>query len=104
MTTPTERASHQVRSGRINRRPPSFAVVLIALAIIFALAWMFFVRSGSSVPAPEVGGIQGTYSWESPGETGQDGTFGAVASGNAGGRPPCPRSHLVRRTAAPVRV
>ena len=35
----------------LNRRPPSFAVTLIALAIVFALAWMFFVRSGSSTPA-----------------------------------------------------
>jgi hypothetical protein len=86
MTTPPERASRQVRSGRINRRPPSFVAVLIALAIVFALAWMFFVRSGSSVPTPEVSGIQGTYTWQAAtGATSQKGDFAAVAAGSAGG-------------------
>jgi hypothetical protein len=85
-TPPPERASRQVRSGRINRRPPSFAAVLIALAIIFALAWMFFVRSGSSVPTPEIGAIRGTYSWQpTPGAAAESGGFSAVAAGNAGG-------------------
>ena len=85
-STPRERASSQVSSGRINRRPPSFAVILIALAIVFALAWMFFVRSGPSVPTPEVSAIQGTYTWQpAAGTTGQNGNFSAVAAGNAGG-------------------
>ena len=85
-TTPQERASRQVRSGRINRRPPSFVAVLIALAIIFALAWMFFVRSGSSLPTPEASGIKGTYSWQpAGGAASEKGTFSAVSAGNAGG-------------------
>ena len=91
MTIPTERTSRAVRSGRINRRPPSFAVTLVALAIVFALAWMFFVRSGPSASAPLVKGIQGTYTWEAvvPGASGvprEVGSFSAVASGDAGGR------------------
>jgi hypothetical protein len=86
-TTTPERASRRVRSGRINRRPPSFAAVLIALAIVFALAWMFFVRSGSSVPTPQVSAIQGTYTWVvAAGSLTSTGTFGAVAGGDAGGR------------------
>ncbi len=85
-TTPQERVSRQVRSGRINRRPPSFVAVLIALAVIFALAWMFFVRSGSSVPAPEATGVKGTYSWQpAGGAASEKGTFSAVSGGNAGG-------------------
>jgi len=84
-TTPPDRVSSQVRSARINRRPPGFAAVLIALAIIFALAWMFFVRSGSSVPTPETNGIKGTYSWQAAGAVGQKGDFSAVSAGNASG-------------------
>jgi hypothetical protein len=86
LTTPPERASRQAHAGRLNRRPPSFVAVLIALAIIFALAWMFFVRSGSSVPTPEVSAIQGTYTWQpAAGATGQKGDFSAVSTGDAGG-------------------
>ncbi len=86
MVTPPKRVSREIRSARISRRPPSFAVTLVALAIVFALAWTFFVRSGPSASAPLVKGIQGTYTW-SPGDrsVGQNGSFGAVASGNAGG-------------------
>jgi hypothetical protein len=86
MVMPPKRVSREVRSGRVNRRPPSFAVTLVALAIVFALAWVFFVRSGPSASAPLVKGIEGTYTW-SPGDrsVGQNGSFGAVASGNAGG-------------------
>lgn len=78
--------SRQVRSARVSHRPPSFAVMLVALAIVFALAWMFFLRSDPAAPAPVVNGIQGTFAW-SPGEgsVGQKGSFSAVASGNAGG-------------------
>ena len=86
MTLPSERTSREIRSGRVNRRPPSFVVTLVALAIVFALAWMFFVRSGPAAPVPRVYGVQGTYTWQ-PQEpyAGQTGTFSAVASGNAGG-------------------
>jgi hypothetical protein len=87
MPVPPERTSREIRSGRINRRPPSFAVTLVALAIVFAIAWMFFVRSGSNVPTPQADGISGTFTWQpSPGSAIQKGSFGAVASGNAGGR------------------
>jgi hypothetical protein len=85
-TTPPDRASSRARSGRINRRPPSFVTVLIALAIVFALAWMFFVRSGSIVPTPEASGIKGTYSWQpAAGAVDENGAFSAVSAGNAGG-------------------
>ncbi len=86
MTLPSERTSRAIRSGRMNRRPPSFVVTLVALAIVFGLAWMFFVRSSPSAPAPVVRGVQGTYTWQplQP-SVGQAGTFSAVAGGNAGG-------------------
>ena len=87
MTLPSERTSRAIRSGRMNRRPPSFVVTLVALAIVFALAWALFVRSGPATPTPVVDGIQGTYTWQPPHPfLGQSGTFGAVAGGNAGGR------------------
>ena len=86
MTLPSERTSRAIRSGRMNRRPPSFVVTLVALAIVFGLAWMFFVRSSPSAPAPVVSGVQGTYTWQpSQPSSGQTGSFSAVASGNAGG-------------------
>jgi hypothetical protein len=86
MTLPSERTSREIRSGRINRRPPSFVVTLVALAIIFALAWTFFLRSGPAAPTPRVEGIEGTYTWQPPSPAaGQTGSFSAVASGNAGG-------------------
>ena len=61
MTIPSPRTSREIRSGRMNRRPPSFVVTLVALAIIFALAWTFFLRSASTVPAPVLSGIRGTF-------------------------------------------
>ena len=91
MATPTQRASQQARSARFNRRPPSFAATLIALAVIFAIGWMFFLRSGPSASAPVVKGIQGTYVWttaapHASGAPREQGSFSAVASGDAGGR------------------
>jgi hypothetical protein len=86
MATPPQRASHQARAARVSRRPPSFAVTLVALAIVFALAWMFFLRSSPSASAPVVNGIQGSYTWETKQGGGQTGTFSAVAGGNAGGQ------------------
>jgi hypothetical protein len=69
----------------VSRRPPTFAVTLVALAIVFALAWMFFLRSGPSASAPLVNGVQGTYTWEPANGGGQTGAFSAVAGGDAGG-------------------
>jgi hypothetical protein len=91
VATPPQRASQQARSARFSRRPPSFAVTLLALAIIFALAWMFFLRSGPSASAPVVAGVQGTYTWTAvaggaSGVPHETGSFSAVASGDAGGR------------------
>lgn len=91
MATPPRRVSREIRSARVSRKPPSFAVNLIALAVVFALAWMFFVRSGPSASAPLVKGVQGTYVWQglTPGASGvprETGSFSAVASGDAGGR------------------
>lgn len=88
---PAQRASHRARAARFSRRPPSFVVTLVALAIVFALAWMFFVRAGEPAPAPVVRGVQGAYTWEAvvPGASGvprETGSFGAVAAGDAGGR------------------
>ena len=86
MQTPSPRASREIRSGRMNRRPPSFVVTLVALAIVFALAWTFFLRSGPSASAPVVNGIQGTYTWRPPSRfIAVDGAFSAAAAGNAGG-------------------
>ena len=91
MTLPSERTSREIRAGRINRRPPSFVVTLVALAIIFALAWMFFLRSGPAAPSPRVEGIKGTYTWDpGTGRASEDGAFSAVASGNAGGEAAIP--------------
>ncbi len=91
MTLPSERTSREIRSGRINRRPPSFVVTLVALAIIFALAWTFFLRSGPAAPTPRVEGIKGTYTWDpGTGRASEDGAFSAVASGNAGGEAATP--------------
>jgi hypothetical protein len=88
--------SRRVGSARVNRRPPSFAATLVALAIVFALAWMFFLRSGPATTAPVVTGIEGTYTWRpSSGHVGQDGAFSAVAGGNAGGRAALPEGETV---------
>jgi hypothetical protein len=75
-----------IRSARVGRRPPRFAVTVVALIVVFAVAWVFFLRAGVSTPAPAISAIQGTYSWRSssPAEV-EDGTFSAVSGGNAGG-------------------
>ena len=87
MASLRERRSREIRSARASSRPPSFAVTLVALAIVFSLAWVFFLRSSPAAPTPQVEGTRGTYTWRPPtGQLGQDGTFGAVASGDAGGR------------------
>jgi hypothetical protein len=47
---------------------------------------MFFVRSGSSVPPPEVSAIEGTYVWNADRPVSEEGAFSATADGDAGGR------------------
>ena len=89
MATPPQRVSREVLSSRVSRRPPGLAVTLVALAIVFALAWMFFLRSGPAATAPVVDGIQGTYVWQEDVQGGlyeESGAFSASAAGNAGGR------------------
>ena len=91
MSTPPERVSREIRSARMNRRPPSFVATLVALAVVFAIAWMFFVRSGSNMPTPVVNGVRGTFTWQAiaqnaSGVPRETGSFAAVASGDAGGR------------------
>jgi hypothetical protein len=91
--------------ARVSRRPPSFAVTLVALAIVFALAWVFFLRSGETVSAPLVTSMQGTFAWTQGPEDDlatQEGTFGAVAAGDAGGR--AEESRAPGREEGPVRV
>ncbi len=86
MATPPQRRSREIITSRANRRPAGFAATLLALMIVFALAWAFFLRSGPAAPAPTVTGIQGRYTWQPPRPyVGQTGTFSAVAGGNAGG-------------------
>jgi len=88
MASLPERRSREIRSARITRRPPSFAVTLVALAVVFALAWVFFLRTGPAAPTPMVEGARGTYTWRQTAsdlDTGEDGTFSAVAGGNAAG-------------------
>ncbi len=86
MMAPSERRSREIRSARARRRPPSFAATLVALIIVFGIAWAFFVRSGPSASAPVVNGVQGTYTWQpGAGSIGLKGTFGAAADGDAGG-------------------
>jgi hypothetical protein len=86
----------------VNRRPPSLVVTLTALAIVCALAWMFFVRTGESSPAPVIQGMQGTYTLRlDDGGLGEDGAFSAVAGGAAGGRAEVPEGVTVFSYHAP---
>jgi len=86
-----ERKSRELRAARASRRPPRFAGTLMALGIIFALAYVFFLHSPPPAPTPDVPGIEGVYVWEADvqGASGvprETGSFSAVASGNAGGQ------------------
>jgi len=86
-----ERKSRELRAARASRRPPRFAATLMALGIIFALAYVFFLHSPPPAPTPVVPGIEGTYVWEAQvqgasGAPRETGSFSAVASGNAGGQ------------------
>jgi hypothetical protein len=86
-----ERTSRGLRAARVNRRPPRFAAMVMALGIIFALAYVFVVRAPPPVPTPQIQSIRGTFTWRVDGQGGNqgsvdtDGAFSAVAGGNAGG-------------------
>ena len=59
-----ERKSRELRTARVSRRPPRFAATVMALGIIFAVAYVFVLRTPSPVPTPEIQGMKGTYVWE----------------------------------------
>lgn len=86
-----ERKSRELRTARASRRPPRYAATVMALGIIFAVAYVFVLRTPPPVPTPEIQGMQGTYTWQAQaqGATGvprETGFFSAVASGAAGGQ------------------
>ena len=86
-----ERTSRELRTARVSRRPPRFAATVMALGIIFAVAYVFVLRTPPPVPTPEIQGMQGTYTWQAQaqGATGvprETGFFSVVASGAAGGQ------------------
>jgi len=86
-----ERKSRELRTVRVSRRPPRFAATVMALGIIFAVAYVFVLRTPPPVPTPEIQGMKGTYTWQAQahGATGvprETGFFSAVASGDAGGQ------------------
>jgi hypothetical protein len=96
-----DRASREIRTARASRRPPRLSATLMALGIIFALAYVFFLREPSAPPTPDVSSIQGTYmlirslATPAPGATPRpastlSGTFAALASGDAAGTQPPP--------------
>jgi hypothetical protein len=94
MSTARERSSEEIRAARGTRRPPRFSATLMALGVIFFLAYVFFLRTPPEVPAPKLDGVRGTYTWsleeqdeagQTTGTVAQHGTFGAVAGGDAGG-------------------
>ncbi len=91
-----ERTSRELRAARVSRRPPRFAATAMALGIVFALAYVFLLRTPPPIPTPDVASIQGTYvlvrdrATPAPGATPHpastlSGSFVALASGDAGG-------------------
>ena len=58
-----ERTSREIRAARASRRPPRFAATVMAMGIIFAVAYVFFLRTPPPVPTPEIRAISGTYTW-----------------------------------------
>jgi hypothetical protein len=89
-----ERTSSEIRTARVSRRPPRFAATAMALGIIFAVAYIFVLRTPPPVPTPEIRAINGTYVVERALNAGQSaatprpvasGAFAASASGDASG-------------------
>ena len=91
-----ERRSREIRTARVNRRPAGLGATLMAFTIVFALAWVFFIRQPPQAPTPSIKAVAGTYEWRPGGRPAdENGTFGAVASGNAGGRAETPKGTTV---------
>jgi len=89
---PPERPSQRIRAARTNRRPPRYAATLMALGIIFALAYVFLIHQPPAPPVPAIKYLQGTYVWQArsaaAGSTPapETGGFSAAASGDAAGQ------------------
>ena len=96
MTDTPERMSRRLRAARVSSQPPRLRATLLALGIIFALAYVFVLRTPPSIPTPDIASIQGTYvlvrnhatptlgATPRPAST-LSGSFAALASGDAGG-------------------
>jgi hypothetical protein len=95
LATPPIRISRKVRAERVNRRPAGFRALIMALGIVLALAYVFFLRTPPQAPTPTVRSIQGTYTWRSEDHVGQDGTFVAVSNGNARGKASIPEGTTI---------
>ena len=105
MSPVPDRTSEGINSSRVHRQPPRFSAIILALTIIFVVAWVFLLRTPPPVPSPDVAGVQGTYvlvrdrATPAPGATPRpastrSGSFAAVQSGDAQGTmqagPPAP--------------
>lgn len=91
MIDPPERPSVRIRRARANSRPPRYAATLLALGIIFALAYVFLIHQPPTPPVPAIKYLQGTYVWQTrstvPGANPapQTGSYAADPSGDAKG-------------------
>jgi len=89
LVTPPERTSRRIRAERAGRRPAGLGAIFMAVGIVLALAYVFFLRTPPPVPVPEIQSVRGTYVFQSRFQgavRNENGAFSAVASGNAGGR------------------
>jgi len=70
-------------------RPHGLGAMLLAFSVIFVLAWVFIVRQPPTPPAPTLGAVEGTYTWQSstgaPAMLTGAGTFAAGHGGDARG-------------------
>ena len=53
-----ERKSRELRTARASRRPPRYTATVMALGIIFAVAYVFVLRTPPPVPTPEIQGMK----------------------------------------------
>jgi hypothetical protein len=89
VATPPERTSRRIRAARVGHRPAGLGALVMAVAIVLALAYVFFLRTPPPVPTPMIESIRGTYTDQQQDRYGirsESGAFSAVASGDARGR------------------
>ncbi len=91
-----ERTSARIRAAHLARRPTRASATLLALAIIFVLAYVFIIRAPAPATVPELAAIQGTFTWKTPALT-TTGEFFARASGDAAGRSQAAGASVVSR-------